>query len=185
VALNAWRIAGAVIVLGGVALGLGRSARSGRPVGNTFSVALLAGAGTGFQQAVNGRVRAVAVSSISATFLNFAVGTAVLALVFLISVPFTGGPTAFPGTWWLWLGGIVGAFFIAIQVTTVSIIGVLGLGVSLVTGSTFRVHRLGGDDAGGNIGSSPRHRGGSTHHPRRFGDGDPVTQELVGLGVEL
>jgi transporter family-2 protein len=76
----------------------------------------------------------VAMSSISATFLNFAVGTAVLVIVFLVSLPFTGGPTAIPGTWWLWLGGVVGAFFIAIQVTTVSIIGVLGLGVSLVTG---------------------------------------------------
>jgi transporter family-2 protein len=76
----------------------------------------------------------VALSSLSATFVNFAVGTAVLLVVFLVSLAFTGGPTAWPGTWWLWTGGIVGASFIAIQVTTVRIIGVLGLGVSLVTG---------------------------------------------------
>jgi transporter family-2 protein len=137
VPLNRWRVVGALLVLAGVVLALDVRPGDSFELGALFVLPLVAGAGTGFQQAVNGRVRAVAVSSISATFLNFAVGTTVLALVFLVSVPFTGGPTAFPGTWWLWLGGIVGAFFIAIQVTTVSIIGVLGLGVSLVTGQLF------------------------------------------------
>jgi transporter family-2 protein len=134
VLLNRWRVMGALLVLAGVVLALDVRPGGSLELGVLFVLPLLAGVGTGFQQAVNGRVRSVAMSSISATFLNFAVGTAVLVIVFLVSLPFTGGPTAIPGTWWLWLGGVVGAFFIAIQVTTVSIIGVLGLGVSLVTG---------------------------------------------------
>jgi transporter family-2 protein len=62
------------------------------------------------------------------------VGTALLAVVTAISLPFTGGPNSLPEGWWLWTGGIVGTVFIAIQATTVGIIGVLGLGVSIVTG---------------------------------------------------
>ena len=102
--------------------------------GVLFLLPLLAGAGTGFQQAVNGKVRTVSGSALSATFVNFLVGALVLGVLFVLALPFTGGPVAWPDTWWLWVGGAVGAFFIAIQVTTVTIIGVLGLGVSLVTG---------------------------------------------------
>jgi transporter family-2 protein len=66
--------------------------------------------------------------------VNFLVGALVLGVLFVLALPFTGGAVAWPDTWWLWVGGAVGAFFIAIQVTAVTIIGVLGLGVSLVTG---------------------------------------------------
>jgi transporter family-2 protein len=134
VALNAWRIAGAVIVLGGVALALDVQPGQGDLLGILFLLPLLAGAGTGFQQAVNGRIRIVSGSALSATFVNFLVGTTVLLVIFLVAVPFTGVPEVWPTTWWLWVGGAVGAFFIAIQVTAVTIIGVLGLGVSLVAG---------------------------------------------------
>ena len=103
-------------------------------MGVLFLLPLLAGAGTGFQQAVNGRVRTVAGSALSATFVNFLVGAVVLAITFVIALPFTGAAVAWPTTWWLWVGGAVGAFFIAIQVTAVTIIGVLGMGVSLVAG---------------------------------------------------
>ncbi|MFM1953129.1 MAG: hypothetical protein RL187_338, partial [Actinomycetota bacterium] len=76
-------------------------------------------------------------SAISATFINFAIGTATLAIIAAASLPFTGGPVAIPGQWWLWTGGAIGTVFIATQTITVGIIGVLGVGVSLVTGQLF------------------------------------------------
>ena len=134
VRLNLWRITGAAIVLTGVFVALDFTPGETELTGVLFLLPLLAGAGTGFQQAVNGKVRTVSGSALSATFVNFLVGALVLGVLFVLALPFTGGPVAWPDTWWLWVGGAVGAFFIAIQVTTVTIIGVLGLGVSLVTG---------------------------------------------------
>ena len=134
VRLNLWRITGAGIVLTGVFVALDFTPGETEVTGVLFLLPLFAGAGTGFQQAVNGKVRTVSGSALSATFVNFLVGALVLGILFVLALPFTGGPAAWPDTWWLWVGGAVGAFFIAIQVTTVTIIGVLGLGVSLVTG---------------------------------------------------
>ncbi len=134
VRLNLWRITGAGIVLTGVFVALDFTPGETEVTGVLFLLPLFAGAGTGFQQAVNGKVRTVSGSALSATFVNFLVGALVLGILFVLALPFTGGPVAWPDTWWLWVGGAVGAFFIAIQVTTVTIIGVLGLGVSLVTG---------------------------------------------------
>jgi len=134
VRLNLWRITGAGIVLTGVFVALDFTPGETELTGVLFLLPLFAGAGTGFQQAVNGKVRTVSGSALSATFVNFLVGALVLGILFVLALPFTGGPAAWPDTWWLWVGGAVGAFFIAIQVTAVTIIGVLGLGVSLVTG---------------------------------------------------
>ena len=134
VKLNAWRIVGALLVLTGVVVALDLSLGDTELLGVLFVLPLIAGAGTGFQQAVNGRVRTVSGSALSATFVNFLVGALVLVVLFLVALPFTGGAQAWPTTWRLWVGGDVGAFFIAIQVTAVTIIGVLGLGVSLVAG---------------------------------------------------
>jgi len=134
VRLNLWRITGAGIVLTGVFVALDFTPGETEVTGVLFLLPLFAGAGTGFQQAVNGKVRTVSGSALSATFVNFLVRALVLGVLFVLALPFTGGPVAWPDTWWLWVGGAVGAFFIAIQVTAVTIIGVLGLGVSLVTG---------------------------------------------------
>jgi transporter family-2 protein len=133
-ALTWWRIAGALITLTGAMIALDPASGSLDGVGVVFLLPLLAGLGTGYQQAVNGRVKRLAGSALTATFLNFSVGTLFLAVVTLIALPVTGGPDALPETWWLWTGGIMGTVFIAIQVTTVGTIGVLGLGVSVVTG---------------------------------------------------
>jgi bacterial/archaeal transporter family-2 protein len=134
VALGPLRIVGVLIVLAGVVTALDLTPAGLMQTGWLFVLPLVAGMGVGFQQAMNGRVGQAAGSPLTATLINFAVGTTLLLVVFLVSWPFTGGPTALPDTWWLWTGGLVGTVFIAIQVVTVRIIGVLGLGVSLVTG---------------------------------------------------
>ncbi len=134
VRLTAWRVVGAVLAVLGAVVALDISSGSLDGVVLAFVLPLLAGFGTGYQQAVNGRVKRLVGSALTATFVNFVVGTALLAVVTAISLPFTGGPSSVPEGWWLWTGGIVGTVFIAIQATTVGIIGVLGLGVSIVTG---------------------------------------------------
>ncbi len=134
VPLRLQRGLGALIVLVGVVVALDVTPGSLTDVGLLFLLPLLAGAGTGFQQAVNGQVRNVAGSAIAATFVNFVVGTVVLITAFLASLPALGLPESLPGTWWLWTGGFIGVVFIVVQVTVVGIVGVLGLGVSLISG---------------------------------------------------
>ena len=129
--LNFARLLGAMIVI----VGVGMVAE--RPSLDTLlllSLPFLAGLGLGFQQAANGKVGINAESALAATFVNFAMGSGILFIAKLISLPFVGIPTAVPSGWWLYVGGFTGVLFIAIQVIAVSRIGVLGLGVMLGTG---------------------------------------------------
>lgn len=129
--LNFARLLGAMIVI----VGVGMVAE--RPSLDTLlllSLPFLAGLGLGFQQAANGKVGINAESALAATFVNFAMGSGMLFIAKLISLPFVGIPTGMPGGWWLYVGGFTGVLFITIQVVVVSRIGVLGLGVMLGTG---------------------------------------------------
>ncbi len=134
VRLSLWRVVGALVTLAGAIIALDVSSGALDGVGLAFALPAIAGVGTGYQQAVNGRVKSASGSALAATFLNFSVGTTILAIITAVSLPITGGPSALPESWWVWTGGLVGTIFIAIQVSTVGTIGVLGLGVSLVTG---------------------------------------------------
>lgn len=129
--LNAARALGAVVVLAGVAM------VSESPSWETvalLSLPFIAGLGLGYQQAANGKIRISAESAIAATFLNFAMGSGVLLVAKLLTLPQVGLPTELPTDWWLYMGGFTGVVFIAIQVIVVGRIGVLGLGVLLGTG---------------------------------------------------
>ena len=132
--LTPWRLFGAAIVITGVIIALDVSHSGVRPGAWLIILPLLAGLGAGYQQAVNGRVSRVALSPMTATYINFLVGTTSILVVVLVSLPFSTLPEALPTQWWLWIGGAVGVLLIALQVWTVSIIGVLALGASLVTG---------------------------------------------------
>jgi bacterial/archaeal transporter family-2 protein len=132
--LTAPRLVGSLIVLVGVVVAASVWSEGSLALGWPMLLPLLAGLGVGWQQAINGRVRLVAGSSLTATLLNFFFGTLALVIVFAVSLPFMTLPNVWPGAWWLYSGGIVGAGFIAIQAFTVNRIGVLALGVSLVAG---------------------------------------------------
>ncbi len=95
---------------------------------------LFAGVAVAFQQGLNGRVRAESQSALAATTINFTVGTAALALAAIVHLAVAGLPEALPSNPVLYLGGAVGAIFIAIQTVTVGRIGVLVLGLCLVAG---------------------------------------------------
>lgn len=94
----------------------------------------VAGLGTGWQQAVNGRVRAVAQSAQTATLINFIVGSAALFSIVLVRNSVVGWPSALPSEWWLYIGGAIGCVFIAIQAALVRVTGVLLLALATVSG---------------------------------------------------
>jgi transporter family-2 protein len=95
---------------------------------------LIAGLGMGWQQAVNGQVRVLAASALTATFINFLVGTIVLVVLMLIHFAFVGLPEPLPADPWLYLGGAIGCVFIAANALLVRITGVLLLGLATVAG---------------------------------------------------
>ncbi|MEU9511641.1 DMT family transporter [Micromonospora sp. NPDC048169] len=128
------RLIGAVLTVLAVLLAVGD--RLGDP--QALALALLplaAGVGIAWQQAVNGRVRAAAGSAMTATLVNFTVGTAALLLTFAVDLAVRGRPAgAFPDEPWLYLGGPLGIVFIALAAALVRFTGVLLLGLATIAG---------------------------------------------------
>jgi bacterial/archaeal transporter family-2 protein len=93
-----------------------------------------AGIGVAWQQALNGQVRLVADSALTATWGNFAVGVALLAVAAAVSLLFVPWPDEFPTNPVLYLGGAIGVTFIAASAVIVRITGVLVLGLGAICG---------------------------------------------------
>lgn len=128
------RIAGPLLTVAAVAIAA--SGGTGSPSALALAVLpLLAGFGAAWQQAVNGRVRVAADDVLAATFVNFLVGTAVLALALGVSMLFDGAPDgALPANPLLYTGGAIGIGFIAVGVAVVHRVGVLLLSLSMIAG---------------------------------------------------
>ncbi|SCE71240.1 transporter family-2 protein [Micromonospora tulbaghiae] len=128
------RLIGAVLTVLAVLLAVGD--RLGDP--EALALALLplaAGVGIAWQQAVNGRVRAASGSAMTATLVNFTVGTAALLVTFAVDLAVRGRPGgAFPDEPWLYLGGPLGIVFIALAAALVRFTGVLLLGLATIAG---------------------------------------------------
>ncbi|WP_349880995.1 DMT family transporter [Micromonospora sp. HUAS YX12] len=128
------RLIGAVLTVLAVLLAVGD--RLGDP--DALVLALLplaAGVGIAWQQAVNGRVRAASGSAMTATLVNFTVGTAALLVTFAVDLAVRGRPAgAFPDEPWLYLGGPLGIVFIALAAALVRFTGVLLLGLATIAG---------------------------------------------------
>jgi transporter family-2 protein len=97
-------------------------------------VPALAGAGLGWQQAVNGQVRAAADSVPFASLMNFGVGLAGLLLASTVDISVRGLPNSPPGQWWLYVGGVLGVLTLSSAVFAVRLVGVLMVGLCAVTG---------------------------------------------------
>lgn len=127
------RALGAVLALAAIVWAV--SAQVARDVPFLLMVLpLVAGVGAAWQQAINGRVRSVARSALTATVVNFAVGTAALVVVMVAHAASVGWPTSMPSDWWLYAGGALGCVFIAAQAVLVRITGVLVLALCGVAG---------------------------------------------------
>ncbi|MBO0811585.1 MAG: DMT family transporter [Microlunatus sp.] len=127
------RAVGAAVALVAVLI-----ATAGGLTGGAAAVALavlpaVAGFGTAWQQAVNGRVGVVG-GPVVATVINFAVGTIALIIATAVSLLVHGLPPALPAQPWLYLGGVIGVLFIGSAAMIVRWVGVLLLGMTSIAG---------------------------------------------------
>ena len=134
--LTAPRVVGAALCLLAVGIGvLGDNARAADPL----LLLLVVGAGflVAVQQAVNGQVRRITGDAGVATLVNFVVGLVALALG-VTADALVGGLEVggWPGLdrWYLYLGGPMGAVFVAVAALVVRRLGVLRLGLALIFG---------------------------------------------------
>lgn len=132
--LTAGRVLGAALAIVAVVIAVADRIGTGSALG-LAAIPALAGVGTAWQQAVNGRVQATAGSALTATFVNFAAGTSVLVVALGVDVAVRGLPTGtLPTQPWLYLGGPLGMIFIGIAAAVVRRTGVLLLGLSMISG---------------------------------------------------
>lgn len=127
------RLVGALLALAAVTWAVSAQFGGSAPVW-LMILPLIGGLGTGWQQAVNGQVRVVSESALSATFVNFIVGTTVLVVLMLGRWSFVGPPAHLPTEPWLYLGGALGCIFIGATALLVRITGVLLIGLATVAG---------------------------------------------------
>ncbi|HLS34148.1 MAG TPA: DMT family transporter [Brevibacterium sp.] len=134
---SARRLLGTVVVVIGVVLvSLGGFSR-GIPLWAP-PVPLLAGALTSVQAALNGRVRQSSGSSVTATSVNFGVGSVFLLLC--CAIAWAAGTRVerlpeLPGEAWLLVGGALGVVFIGVTSATVSHLGVLLVSMTSLFGN--------------------------------------------------
>lgn len=113
------RVLSAAVVFAGIVVVL-RSGR--RPVleGDAEGLELaifrvlgvLVGVCTAIQTSVNGYMGGIAGSSMHAGEINLAVGAVLLLVAALVTSPRQLARRPEPGPWWMWLGGMLGAFFV-------------------------------------------------------------------------
>lgn len=130
--LTSPRVVGAGLCLVAIVVSAGDGLRAASPL--LLALVVVAGGLIAGQQALNGRLR-LATSPTVATLVNFVVGTTGL-LVALGTQELVSGvrADAWPTQWWLYLGGPIGCFFIAVASVTVSTLGVLRLGLAVTAG---------------------------------------------------
>ncbi len=127
------RVVGSVLAL--VAVGWAVSAQLGGDIPVwLLLLPFVAGLFISGQQAVNGQVRRVSGSAMTATLMNFLVGTVVLVTAAVVHASIAGWPTHLPTNPLLYLGGLTGTLFIGLSTVVVRTTGVLLLGLGSVAG---------------------------------------------------
>jgi bacterial/archaeal transporter family-2 protein len=104
------------------------------PVGYLL-FALAAGAMLPFQAGINAQLSTWVGGPIRAALVSFAVGTAVLALIaVLFDRGWPGGERLGNAPWWVWIGGLLGAFYVAGSIVTAPRLGAVTLVAVLLAG---------------------------------------------------
>lgn len=105
-------------------------------------LAILAGMAMPTQATVNSKLAGYVSSPVSAAFISFAVGTVALFVYMLLTgVPLASLTLAKDAPLIAWIGGFLGAFFVAVMATVVPKIGV-ALSFSLAIGGQMLVTLL-------------------------------------------
>ncbi|KFF59562.1 hypothetical protein JF66_10460 [Cryobacterium sp. MLB-32] len=131
--LTVTKVVGVLVALLAVAWTVSGQLKSDVPLWLLW-LPLAAGIAQGWQQAVNGHVRILARSALTATFLNFLTGTIALFIAAVVHGLAVGFPTSLPTAPWLYVGGVIGCIFIAGAAIVVRTTGVLLLGLAIVAG---------------------------------------------------
>lgn len=100
-----------------------------------FVLAILVGISLASQAGINAQLRLALASPIQAAFLSFLVGTVLLGMIMVFqgdAWPSWREASVIP--WWAWLGGLLGAFNIAMTIYLVPQLGAVALTVSVVCG---------------------------------------------------
>jgi bacterial/archaeal transporter family-2 protein len=97
--------------------------------------AFVAGAMIPFQVGVNARLAHVVNGPIRAALVSFIVGTIALLLLSLIVLPSSGRLASAP--WWAWIGGLLGAFYVAGSIVTGPRLGAATLIAAVVAGQAL------------------------------------------------
>ncbi len=98
-------------------------------------LALVAGAFMPVQAGVNSRLRFLLGDPISAAMISFAVGTLGLAAyVVALRKPWPDAALVHAAPWWLWTGGLMGAFFVAASVVLAPRLGAAAMMAWLIAG---------------------------------------------------
>lgn len=131
--LSAQRLIGAGLALVAVAVAASSQFTGGSSAW-LFALPFVAGLGIAWQQAVNGQIRRVSGSVLTATFGNFLVGTTVLVVAAIVHTAVVGFPQQFPTNPVLYIGGTIGVFFIGLGAAVVGTTGVLLLTLGTISG---------------------------------------------------
>ncbi len=122
------RVGSALLAVVGVVVAVGdRVKADGSAVVLPIVLAVVAGLLITVQQGINGRVTVAAGSPMTATWLNFALGTVLLAVLAApaAAIGQFGVPTSLAVPWWAWFGGLLGIVVVSFSTAAVRHLGVL------------------------------------------------------------
>ncbi len=99
--------------------------------------AVVAGAMIPFQAGINAQLSHWVQSPVRAAFVSFVVGTiALLAISALIFKPLPSMTRMGDAPWWVWIGGLLGAFYVAGSIVAAPRLGAALLIAAVVAGQT-------------------------------------------------
>jgi transporter family-2 protein len=101
-------------------------------------LSVLVGFSLASQAGINAQLRLALSSPMQAAFISFFIGTIILGIiVFIQGEPWFKPNSLFSLPWWIWLGGLLGAFNIAMSIYLAPKLGALVLAVSIVCGQVI------------------------------------------------
>jgi bacterial/archaeal transporter family-2 protein len=121
------RVFAAIITVGAVVVSVwDRFAMSNFSI-LAITLAFFAGSWVGVQRALNGQINSFSKKSFATSQLNFITGFSFLTLLLILRSLFTDHSimNLTSGPWWMFLGGSIGVFYIAISAVAVQYVGVL------------------------------------------------------------
>jgi bacterial/archaeal transporter family-2 protein len=98
-------------------------------------LAFLAGVCATTQAGINSKLRLWTNDPVLAAMISFAIGTAALLLyVLILRIPWPAAKAISHSQWWIWTGGLLGAFLVAVTIILVPELGAATMMAILISG---------------------------------------------------